>query len=77
MEISLRAYNKYAKQATEKGEAMMSKNKEMTPVSAQVRDEATENVHKLTEEVKEEGREVSDEKLENIAGGTTPIIRPY
>lgn len=56
---------------------MMSKNKEMTPVSAQVRDEATENVHKLTEEIKEEGREVSDEKLENIAGGTTPIIRPY
>ena len=34
-------------------------------------------LEKKAEEIKEEGREVSDEKLENIAGGTTPIIRPY
>ena len=32
---------------------------------------------KKIEETKEEIREVPDEKLENIAGGSTPIIRPF
>ena len=32
---------------------------------------------KKAEEIKEEARELSDEKLEHIAGGTTPIIRPF
>ena len=29
------------------------------------------------EKAKEEVREIPDEKLEHVSGGTTPIIRPF
>ena len=29
------------------------------------------------EEAKDEAREIADEVLEGVAGGTTPIIRPF
>jgi hypothetical protein len=29
------------------------------------------------EQAKEEVREIPDEKLEHVSGGTTPIIRPF
>lgn len=34
-------------------------------------------LEKKAEEVKEEVREIPDEKLEDVAGGTIPIISPW
>lgn len=34
-------------------------------------------LEKKAEEAKEEVREIPDEKLEDVAGGTTPVISPY
>ncbi len=42
------------------------KNKDMNPVLEQKPEEKEEDV-----------REIADEKLENISGGTTPIVRPF
>lgn len=60
------AYNN-ARWATKKEADMEDeKNKDMNPALEQ-----------KPEEKEEDAREIADEKLEKVAGGTVPIIKPF